>query len=124
MPSSSVGKQRKTAFSGALAADFFACAGIFTAAAAGTHEFHGNRGRHAFREPGYVKIAWSLRADAIDDGHSTFHTETRVSTTDRQARDHFRRYWSFVAPGVQLIRIAMLRPLKCEAERRYQFETA
>jgi hypothetical protein len=70
----------------------------------------------AFSEPGYVKIAWTLRADPIDDGRSTFHTETRVSTTDSEARDRFRSYWSFVAPGVELIRVAMLRPLKRAAE--------
>ena len=72
----------------------------------------------AFREPGYVKIAWSLRADPVDDSHCIFHTETRVSTTEPQARERFKRYWSFVAPGVELIRIAMLQPLKREAERR------
>lgn len=72
----------------------------------------------AFREPGYVKIAWSLRADPVDASHCVFHTETRVSTTDPQARARFKRYWSFVAPGVEVIRIAMLRPVKREAERR------
>ena len=72
----------------------------------------------AFREPGYVKIAWSLRVDPVDATHSIFHTETRVSTTEPSARERFKRYWSFVAPGVELIRIAMLQPLKRDAERR------
>jgi hypothetical protein len=72
----------------------------------------------AFAEPGYVKIAWTLRADPVDDEHTVFHTETRVCTTDEQARDRFRTYWSFVAPGVELIRLAMLRPLKRAAEQR------
>jgi hypothetical protein len=72
----------------------------------------------AFREPGYVKIAWSLRADPVDAAQCIFHTETRVSTTEPQARERFKRYWSFVAPGVEVIRIAVLRPLKREAERR------
>ena len=72
----------------------------------------------AFREPGYVKIAWSLRAERVDASHCVFHTETRVSTTDPAARERFRRYWSFVAPGVELIRLAMLMPLKRDAERR------
>ena len=71
-----------------------------------------------FAEPGFVKIAWTLRADPIDPGHTIFHTETRVCTTDPEARRHFRRYWSFVAPGVELIRLAMLRPLKRAAERK------
>ena len=78
----------------------------------------------AFREPGYVKIAWSLRAEPASNERTMFHTETRVSTTDPEAREHFRRYWSFVAPGVALIRVAMLGPLKRDAERRVQFTAA
>lgn len=70
----------------------------------------------AFREPGYVKIAWTLRADPLGENESMFHTETRVATTDLETRKHFRNYWSFVAPGVELIRLAMLRPLKKAAE--------
>jgi hypothetical protein len=72
----------------------------------------------SFAEPGYVKIVWTLRADPIDGAHSTFSTDTLVATTDPEARRRFRRYWSYVAPGVELIRVAMLRPLKREAERR------
>ena len=89
---------------------------VFRSIAAGDFE--------AFREPGYVKIAWSLRAEPVAADRSVFHTETRVSTTDPQAREQFRRYWSYVAPGVELIRIAMLRPVKRDAERRVQFAAA
>ena len=71
----------------------------------------------AFREPGYVKIAWTPRADPVGDQESMFHTETRVATTDPEARRRFRRYWSYVAPGVELIRLAMLGPLKKAAEK-------
>jgi hypothetical protein len=70
-----------------------------------------------FAEPGFVKIAWTLRADPVDDERSIFHTETRASTTDSEARERFRTYWSLVAPGVDLIRLAMLRPLRRAAER-------
>ena len=76
----------------------------------------------AFSEPGFVKITWTLRADPIDDTRSVFHTETRVCTTDGEARARFRNYWSYVAPGVALIRLALLRPLKREAERRFRVE--
>lgn len=72
----------------------------------------------AFAEPGYVKIVWTLRADPDGEARSTFHTETRVCTTDVESRARFRRYWSYVAPGVELIRIAMLRPLKAAAEKK------
>lgn len=71
-----------------------------------------------FSEPAYVKIVWTLRADPIDDRHAMFHTETRACTTDADARKRFRTYWSFVAPGVELIRIAMLQPLRRAAERK------
>ena len=71
-----------------------------------------------FAEPGYVKIAWTLGADPIDATRSAFHTETRACTTDAAARRRFRRYWSFVAPGVEIIRMAMLSPLRRAAEAR------
>jgi hypothetical protein len=57
----------------------------------------------AFNEPDYVKIVWTLRADAIS------------ATTSK-----FRRYWSLLSPGIILIRRLMLGPLKAEAERRAQ----
>jgi hypothetical protein len=72
----------------------------------------------AFAEPGYVKIAWTLRADPIAAGESIFRTETRAIATDAEARAKFRRYWALVSPGVLLIRRAMLAPVKAEAERR------
>lgn len=71
-----------------------------------------------FDEPGYVKIAWTLRADPIGAAESVFRTETRVATTDPAARAKFRRYWSFLSPGIILIRWMSLGPLKEEAERR------
>ena len=73
-----------------------------------------------FNEPGYVKIAWTLRAEAVGPAESLFRTETRAIATDRTARTKFRRYWSFLSPGIILIRWTMLGPLKREAERRYQ----
>jgi hypothetical protein len=72
----------------------------------------------AFNEPGFVKIAWTLRADPISDSESIFRTETRVVATDASARTKFRRYWSLLSPGIIVIRWVMLQPLKKEAERR------
>ncbi len=71
-----------------------------------------------FREPGFVKIVWTLRADPLSDGGSIAGTETRVMTTDPAARARFRRYWSFVSPGVVLIRLLALGLVKTDAERR------
>jgi hypothetical protein len=39
----------------------------------------------AFSEPGFVKIAWTLRADPVDGGASIFRTETRAVATDAGA---------------------------------------
>jgi hypothetical protein len=71
-----------------------------------------------FQEAGYVKIAWTLRADSIGAAKSIIRTETRAVTTDPSSLAKFRRYWSFVMPGSALIRRMMLRLVKKEAERR------
>jgi hypothetical protein len=71
-----------------------------------------------FNEADYVKIVWTLRADAVGPAESIFRTETRAIATDPGARTKFRRYWSFLSPGTFLIRWMSLGPLKTEAERR------
>jgi hypothetical protein len=72
----------------------------------------------AFQEPGYVKIAWTLRAEALAPNESILHTETRAVTTDALSRAKFRRYWSAFSPGIILIRNVLLRLARNEAERR------
>ena len=71
----------------------------------------------AFAEPDYVKIAWTLRASPQPGGGSIFRTETRAVATDAVARRKFRWYWSFLSPGIIVIRYAMLPGLKATAER-------
>lgn len=71
-----------------------------------------------FQEPGYAKIAWTLRADSISATESVARTETRVATTDQAARKAFRRYWSLVSPGVEVIRWISLQLVKKKAEGR------
>jgi hypothetical protein len=61
---------------------------------------------------------WTLRADPINAAESIARTETRVATTDLVARKAFRRYWSLVSPGVEVIRWVSLRLVKREAEGR------
>ena len=72
----------------------------------------------AFGEPGYVKIAWTLRAHPIGQHHSIFRHETRVMTTDPTARARFRRYWAFFSPGIKLTRWLLLPQVRTKAERR------
>jgi len=71
-----------------------------------------------FHEPGYVKIAWTLRADPVSAEKSILRSETRAVATDRSSRAKFRRYWSFVMPGTAVIRRMALRMVKAEAEHR------
>jgi hypothetical protein len=74
----------------------------------------------SFHEPDHVKIAWTLRADPVSDTASVFRTETRVLSTDPRARQKFRWYWAKFSPGILLIRRALLKHLKREAERAYR----
>ncbi len=72
----------------------------------------------AFAEPDCVKIAWTLEAEPLENGHTRHVTETRVVATDDGARRRFRRYWLFFGVGIKLIRRLAVRAVKREAERR------
>ncbi len=72
----------------------------------------------AFQEPGYAKICWTLEVERTGPSSSVFSTETRVRTTDPASREKFRCYWSFLSPGIIIIRREALRLIKKEAERR------
>ena len=72
----------------------------------------------AFREPGWVKIAWTLRADPRGAGAAMVRTETRAIATDRAARRAFRRYWALASPGIRVIRRLSMRLVRKDAEDR------
>ena len=72
----------------------------------------------AFNEPDYVKIVWTLRADAISPFSSIARSETRAVATDASARRKFRWYWSRFSAGIVLIRELSMRIVKREAEKR------
>lgn len=77
----------------------------------------------AFQDPDFVKIVWTLRADPAEATSSVFRTETRARACGPAARRKFRKYWAFLSPGIALIRLAMLGPLRREAEQRYRQES-
>jgi hypothetical protein len=77
-----------------------------------------------FAEPGYVKIAWTLAVEGTGPERSVAWTETRVVTTDAEARKRFRRYWAVFSPGILAIRHAGLRRVRADAERRFAGEGA
>jgi hypothetical protein len=74
----------------------------------------------AFDEPGYVKILSVIAVEPVGSTASIVRTETRVATTDPVARARFRRYWAVFSPGIVLIRRALLRLVRREAERRWR----
>jgi hypothetical protein len=76
----------------------------------------------AFQKPGHAKIVWTLAVKPLGPAESVFCTETRVATTDRYARERFRRYWAVFSPGILLIRRQSLRLVRADAERRHRAE--
>jgi hypothetical protein len=72
----------------------------------------------AFREPGLVKILWTLEAEPLEPALTRFRTETRVLANDEEARRKFRSYWRWARFGIVFIRLLLLPALRREAERR------
>ena len=78
-----------------------------------------SRPAEAFDQPGYAKVVWSFRLEATGDGRTQLWTETRVRCLDPDSERRFRRYWRVGGPFSGLIRLAMLRAVKREAERTH-----
>lgn len=66
---------------------------------------------------GYALAGWNFSVAPRVDGRTDLRTETRVWCAP-DARARFKAYWLFVRPGSGLIRRAMLRAIRREAERR------
>jgi hypothetical protein len=71
----------------------------------------------SFDEPGFAKIATSLRIDPYGNDASILTMETRVALTDDESRRRFRRYWLLIGPFSALIRRMALRLLATELRR-------
>jgi hypothetical protein len=71
----------------------------------------------SFDEPGFAKIATSLRVDPYGSDSSILTMETRVGITDNMSRRRFRRYWLVIGPFSSLIRRMALRLLATEFRR-------
>lgn len=66
--------------------------------------------------PGHALAGWNFSIAARVEGGTDLRTETRVWCAP-DARTRFRAYWFVVRPGSGLIRRAMLRAIRREAER-------
>jgi hypothetical protein len=69
-----------------------------------------------FSRLGYTKAAWDFKLRAEAPKSTVLSTETRVKCFGRAALWKFRLYWSLVAPFSGIIRKAILKQVKVEAE--------
>lgn len=70
-----------------------------------------------FVRPGYAKVAWNFSLRAASPKETVLSTETRTRCFG-SAGWKFRIYWSLIYPFAGLIRKAILRRVKNEAEYR------
>ena len=69
-----------------------------------------------FARTGYAKVAWNFRLRTESPKCTVLSTETRIKCFGRAALWKFRFYWSLVGPPSGLIRKAILKQVKTEAE--------
>ena len=70
--------------------------------------------------PGMARGIWNFTVGALADGGTELTTETRVLCADAATRRRFLPYWYVIRAGSGLIRHAMLRAIRREAEREMQ----
>ena len=70
----------------------------------------------SFGASGFAKTAWTFFLDPQPDGIVRVITETRVTCTDEAALRRFRPYWRVISPFSGLVRKAILREIKRQAE--------
>lgn len=69
--------------------------------------------------PGTARGVWNFSFTSLGDARTRVATETRVLCADASTRRRFLPYWLLIRAGSGLIRRAMLRLLRDEAERRH-----
>ena len=73
----------------------------------------------AFSDPGFARTIYSLSVRWIEPGHTLLTGTMRTATTDQQARDWFRRYWTFgVGSGAHVLVSGLLDVVRETAESR------
>jgi hypothetical protein len=77
-----------------------------------------------YDEPGYAKLALSLRADPRGTTSAVLTMETRVALTDAASLRRFRRYWMVIGPFSGLIRRVALRLLDADLRQPDPARTA
>jgi hypothetical protein len=75
-----------------------------------------------FVRPGYAKVAWNFNLRADSPEITVLSTETRIKCFGQAAMWKFRIYWSLIRPFSGLIRKALLKRVKTEAESKAAFK--
>jgi hypothetical protein len=75
-----------------------------------------------YSEPGQVKIAWTLEAQAMSPDVTRLAQETRAVATDAESRIRFLRYWRWARFGIIAIRLLLLPAVRKAAEARWAIE--
>lgn len=65
----------------------------------------------AFREPGWIRVAWALQVRPRDGRGTRVTLELRVDATDDASWRRFRRYFRIVGPGSRFIRRSLMAAL-------------
>jgi hypothetical protein len=73
-----------------------------------------------FSRPGYAKVVWNFKLRADSPQSTVFSTETRIKCFGSSALWKFRVYWSLVGPFSGLMRKAILKKMKNEAESTFK----
>ncbi len=73
-----------------------------------------------FARAGYAKAAWDFKLRAESPKETVLSTETRIKCFGRAALWKFRLYWSLVGTFSGLIRKAILKHIKTEAESTFK----
>lgn len=72
-----------------------------------------------FAEPGYAKTVYALSVRPIDEKHTLLSAVTRTATTDTDARQWFRRYWTFgVGSGAHVLINGLIDVVREAAEQK------
>jgi hypothetical protein len=71
-----------------------------------------------FREPDFIKVAWALQMEALDERRTRLGIELRVDATDEHAWQAFKRYFMLIGPASRFVRRSALAGLAHELADR------
>jgi hypothetical protein len=66
----------------------------------------------SFAEPGWIKVAWTIRLEPLGAASTRLTFDLRVDATDEDSWTRFKRYWLVIGPGSHFVRHALLAGLR------------